>query len=330
MAIPGGEAATPGGSVSAEEWQAVAVLGAGAVGSYFGAMLARAGAPVTLIGRSPHVEAVTRDGLDLDSVRFRERIRINATVDVAAARDARIVLLCVKTPDTEEAAKLLSPHLAAGATVVSMQNGVDNVVRIREASGIDAVPAVVYVAVEMTGPGAIRHTGRGDLIVGNPSGGCEDPLWRDRCLTISDLFTRAGVPCRVSSDIVADLWTKLVMNCAYNAISALSRTRYGPLVKEPLARELMRRLVDEILCVARARRIRMPNESDLVEAVWRLGDGMPGAISSTAQDIAAGRRTEIDSLNGYVARLGAELGVPTPVNQTLHSLVKLLEGAVAL
>lgn len=308
--------------MSAQGWPAVAVLGAGAVGSYFGGMLARAGAPVTLIGRLPHVEAVRRDGLKVESARFRERIRLAATVDVASARDSKIVLFCVKTPDTEEAARLLAPHLAGGATVVSIQNGVDNVERIRDASGIDAVPSVVYVGVEMITPGSIRHTGGGELIVGHPSGA---PIWRERCEAISALFARAGVPCRVSGDIESEQWIKLVMNCAYNAISALSRTRYGSLLKDAGARDLMRLLVLEIRGVARARGIRMPEESELVEAMWRLGEAMPEAISSTAQDIAAGRRTEIDSLNGHVARLGSELNVPTPVNRTLHSLVKLLE-----
>ena len=144
----------------------IAVLGAGAVGCYFGGMLARAGAPVTLIGRQPHVDAITRDGLFIDSIHFQEYIRVSATTDAAAARGAEIVLFCVKTVDTEEAAKVLAPHLTPGSTVVSLQNGVDNVERIHAAAGIDAVPAVVYVAAEMPAPGRLKHNGRGDLLLG--------------------------------------------------------------------------------------------------------------------------------------------------------------------
>jgi 2-dehydropantoate 2-reductase len=137
-------------------WPRIAELGAGAVGCYFGGMLARAGAAVTLIGRQQHVDAISRNGLLLESIHFQQHIPIAASTSVAAAREAEIVLLCVKTPDTEEAAKTLAPHLARGASVVSLQNGVDNIPRIR-AAGIEAIPSVVYVAAEMRAPGHVKH-----------------------------------------------------------------------------------------------------------------------------------------------------------------------------
>jgi 2-dehydropantoate 2-reductase len=116
----------------------------------------------------------------------------------------------------------------------------------------------------------------------------------------------------------------MIMNCAYNAISALGRAQYARLVSNPWTRELMKHVTEEAVAIARAAGVRLP-EGDLVEAVWKLADTMSGATSSTAQDIARGNRTEIDSLNGYLVRRGVELGVATPVNQTLHALVKLLE-----
>ncbi len=308
---------------------AIAVLGAGAVGCYFGGMLARVGAPVTLIGRRQHVEAMTRKGLFLESPHFQEHIPVSASTDVEAARTADIVLLCVKTPDTEEAARSLAPHLASEAVLVSLQNGVDNVERIRTAANLEAIPAVVYVAAEMTAPGCVRHTGRGELIIGDlPGVGRGDKTGQLRPDSLATLFARAGVPCRVSENIEADLWIKLIMNCAYNAISALSRARYAPMVASSWTRDLMRQVVEEVLAVARAAGVRMMPD-DMVEAAWKLADTMPGAISSTAQDLARGKRTEIDALNGYVARRGAELGIATPVNRTLHALVKLLEEAAA-
>jgi 2-dehydropantoate 2-reductase len=157
-------------------WPRVAVLGAGAVGCYFGGMLARAGAQVTLIGRPQHVEALERDGLWLESIRFQERVPVVASVDPEAARDAAVVLFSVKTLNTDEAARSLAPNLSPAAVVVSLQNGVDNVERIRAAGGFEALPAVVYVAAAMTGPGRVKHSGRGDLIVGDPSGGRRDEL----------------------------------------------------------------------------------------------------------------------------------------------------------
>ena len=293
------------------EWPRVAVLGAGAVGCYFGGMLARAGAPVTLIGRARQVEALMRDGLQMQTLRFTERVPVAASSDIAAARSARVVLLAVKTLDTEDAAKALVPELGPGAVVVSLQNGVDNVERIRRAAGFEAVPAVVYVAAEVTGPGVVKHTGRGDLILG------QHP-------ELSSTFNRAGIPCRVSDNIEGELWAKLVMNCAYNAISAVTQERYGRIATNQFTRPLIRQIVEETLAVATAAGVRMP-DTDLVAAAWTLGETMAGATSSTAQDLARGRRTEIDSLNGYVARRGIELGVATPANATLHALVKLLE-----
>jgi 2-dehydropantoate 2-reductase len=307
--------------VTQDPWPRTAVLGAGAVGCYFGGMLARAGAPVTLIGRPRHVETITRDGLCLETLHFRQQVPLAATTDVAAARAAAVVLFCVKTLDTETAAQELAPHLAADAVVVSLQNGVDNAERIRTATGIDAVPAVVYVAAEMVAPGHVKHNGRGDLLLGGarPRRELED---------LAALFVRAGVPCLVSDNIAADLWTKLIINCAYNAISALARSKYGRIVSYPPTRAVMRQVTEEALAVARADGVRFP-ACDMVEAVFRLGHAMSGATSSTAQDLARGKPTEIDSLNGYVVRRGAALGVPAPVNQTLHALVKLLEGEQA-
>ena len=303
----------------------VAVVGAGAVGCYFGGMLARAGVPVTLIGRAFHVEAIQRDGLFLERSDFQGYVRSDADVHIEAVRKAAIVLLCVKTVDTESAAVALAPHVGDGAILVSLQNGVDNVERIRRATGIDAVPAVVYVAVEMTGPGRVTHSGRGDLIIGELLSSTRRP---GRLEHVEALFTLAGIPCRVSDNIAAELWTKLVINCAYNAISALGRARYGLIKDNPLTRDVMRQVIAEVVAVATAAGVFLPDAEHLTTAALKLGQAMAEATSSTAQDLARGKPTEIDSLNGYVARRGAELGVPAPVNSTLHALVKLLESTM--
>ena len=294
------------------------MLGAGAVGCYFGGMLARAGADVILIGRPHHVEAISRNGLFLDTLQFEQRVAVAASSELTAAHNAGIVLFCVKTFDTEDAAKSLAPHLAPGAVVVSLQNGVDNVERMRSAAHVDAVPAVVYVAAAMTAPGRVRHSGRGDLIIGDFFGSGRE------LESVAAVFTNAGVPCRVSANIAGELWTKMIINCAYNAISALGRAKYARLVANPWTRELMKQVTEEAVAIAHASGVQLP-EPDMVDAVWKLAGTMSGATSSTAQDIARGNRTEIDSLNGYLVRRGAQLGVATPVNQTLHALVKLLE-----
>jgi 2-dehydropantoate 2-reductase len=128
----------------------------------------------------------------------------------------------------------------------------------------------------------------------------------------------------VIDDLAPDLWIKLVMNCAFNAVSALGGVQYGAIAADDAARETVTRAVEEAQAVAAAAGVRLP-EADLVPAAWKLAAAMPQATSSTAQDLARGRPTEIDALNGYVARRGKELGVPTPVNQALCALVHLRE-----
>jgi 2-dehydropantoate 2-reductase len=279
---------------------------------------------VTLIGRLHHVEAIARDGLFLDSMHFQQQIPVSASIHISAARAAELILLCVKAPGTVEAAKSLALHLGAGATVLSLQNGVDNVERIRSATAIEAFPAVVYVAAEMTAPGRVKHTGRGDLIIGDLLGHAQEDARHRQLESTSALFARAGVPCSISENIEGELWTKMIINCTYNAVSALGRARYHRLTENPWTRQVMIQTIHEAVAVGRAAGVILPNV-DMVDVALKIAQSMANAISSTAQDLARGRPTEIDSLNGYLARRGAELGVATPVNQTLHALVKLLE-----
>jgi 2-dehydropantoate 2-reductase len=202
--------------MQADQWPVVAIVGAGAVGCYFGGMLAGSGVRVTLIGRARHMETIARDGLLLEGLRVHERIPLAA------------------------------------------------------------------------------------------------------------MFEHAGISCRISEAIEEELWTKLVMNCVYNAISALTRARYGRMARFEPVRTLMQRVIAETVAVAHAEGVSL-YEPTMVDAAFRLGEEMSRALSSTAQDIARGRPTEIDSLNGYVARRGAALGIATPVNDALYALVKLLE-----
>jgi 2-dehydropantoate 2-reductase len=297
------------------------VFGAGAVGSYFGGMLARGGVPVMLVGRAAHVAAVRRHGLLLDTLRFREHVPLAASDSPEAVAGADVVLVSVKSQDTEAAARAMAPHLDTGAIVVSLQNGVDNAERLAACLGRDVHAAVVYVGAHMAGPGHVRHTGRGDLVVGTMRG---DASGRAAAEHVAELFARVGVPCRVAEDIRAELWAKLILNCAYNAVSALTRLQYGPMLADRNGRSLVTEIVAEAAAVARAEGV-SPVEAASLERVLALAAAMPTQVSSTAQDIALGRRTEIDAINGYVVRRGEARGVPTPVNRTLHALVKLLE-----
>jgi 2-dehydropantoate 2-reductase len=301
----------------------VAVVGAGAVGGYFGGMFARAGVPVVMIGRPAFIEAIQRDGLRIDSVQFQETVHPAASTELAAAAGADVVLFCVKTTDTVNAAKKLAAILPEDSLVVSMQNGVNNAEEIRNASGIDALPAVVYVAASVPTPGVIKHLGRGDIVVGPAN---------DKTEKVTRIFNEAKIPCRISENIEGELWTKLVWNCALNAVSALGQVTYGEIIASEDARRLIEAAVYETLNVARAKGIHPAGLEDPKVAIagsYKIAEQMSGTRSSTAQDLSRGKHTEIDSLNGYVARVGAQLGVPTPINHALYTLVKLYEAGFA-
>lgn len=294
----------------------IAVMGAGAVGCYYGGMLACAGHDVTLIGRPNHVDAIQRDGLLLDTQSFKEHVRLQASAEPRAVAGATLVLFCVKSTDTESAAAAIRPYLLPGALVLSLQNGVDNAVRLQATLPDQEVAAsVVYVATEMPGPGHVKHNGRGELVIAAST-------------TTADaaaLLVAAGVPTDISSNVEGALWAKLILNCAYNALSAITQQPYGQLVQGEGVQDVIRDLVNECLAVAQADGITVPG--DVWQAVERIALTMPQQFSSTAQDLARGKRSEIDHLNGYVLRRGEALGVATPVNRVLHTLVKLLEGA---
>jgi 2-dehydropantoate 2-reductase len=302
------------------EWPKIAVVGAGAVGGYFGGMLARAGAPVVMIGRTAFVEAVRKNGLFLDALQFQESVRVEAATELSAARGAEVVLFCVKTTDNAATARELAPLLAPGVIVIILQNGVDNVEQVRAAAGLEALAAVVYIGASVPEPGRIKHAGRGDLVLGPKN---------ERTERVAALFTRAGVPCRISENIDGELWTKLFWNCALNAVSALGHAKYGQIAASADARKVVQALADEVLAVAQAAGIQPPGVEDSKSALagaLKIATQMSEAFSSTAQDMQRCKRTEIDSLNGYIARRGAALGVPTPVNHALYTLVKLAEG----
>jgi 2-dehydropantoate 2-reductase len=291
----------------------VAVMGAGAVGCYYGAVLARAGQKVTLIGRAQHVEAVRRSGLRLQTADFDQPIPLEASTEPDAVRGAQLVLFSVKSTDTEAAGQAMAPYLERDVAIVTLQNGVDNAERLAATLRREVIPAVVYVAVEMAGAGHVRHHGRGELLIARGK----------RSDDIVSAFGAAGVPVEISDNVAGELWAKLIVNCAYNALSAITQLPYGRLVQGAGVPAVMTAVVDECLAVARASRVQVPG--DMHEAVRRIAQTMPGQYSSTAQDLARRKKTEIDHLNGFVVRKGDALGVPTPVNRTLLALVKALE-----
>ena len=291
----------------------IAIMGAGAVGCYYGAMLARAGHAVTLITRPQHVQAIRERGLVFETRAFTENLRVEATTETSGIADAEIVLFCVKSGDTASAGSEIAPHLATGASILSLQNGVDNAERLEEVLGRPVIPTAVYVASEMPGPGHVRHHGRGELVIGpGPSSA-----------TIAGTFGQAGIGTEISDNVIGALWTKLIVNCAYNALSAIPQLPYGRMIAVEGVGASMTDIVAECLAVARQSHIQV--DEGILDKVLALASTMPDQSSSTAQDLARGKTTEIDHLNGYVVRAGARLGIATPANRLLTAIVKLME-----
>ncbi|MBR7963163.1 ketopantoate reductase family protein [Burkholderia vietnamiensis] len=295
-----------------------AVLGAGAVGCYFGGMLALHGHDVVFIGRPVHVGAIRDHGLRIQTRTFDKFVPTDASTDIGAARSADVVFVCVKSGDTADAARALSRVLAPNALVISLQNGVDNAALLRAEIASPVICAAVYVASEMAGPGHLLHHGRGDLAM-EASASSE---------SLAQVLRTSGIPTRIADDVRATLWYKFVLNCAYNAISAIVQLPLGEMSHRDALRETMRAAVAECIAVAAAEGVHFADgPAAIVEQIEATIP--PGQYSSTAQDLARGRRGEVDYLNGAVVRRGRAAGIDTPVNRTLHLLVKMLEAKTA-
>jgi 2-dehydropantoate 2-reductase len=291
----------------------VAVIGAGAVGCYYGGLLLRAGHDVTFIGRPPHVDAINAHGLLLETQTFKGHLPAKAATDASALASPDLVLFCVKSADTEQAGRSLAGRLRPDTSVLSLQNGVDNAQRLRSVTGHAVIPVVVYVGSEMAGPGHVRHHGGGDLVIGASP----------ESEALARTLQAAGIRTTIADDIERTQWTKLITNCAFNALSAVAGIAYGPLLEVEGARDVVAGAIEEAATVARACGVTIPG--DLAVQVLKIPAAMPNQKSSTAQDLARGKPSEIDFLNGYIARKGAELGIPTPTNQALQVMVKLVE-----
>jgi len=323
----------------------IGIMGTGAVGGYFGAMLARAGHRVVFVARPETAQVIVSTGLRLersDTLEVLMPPRISASSSPQDLRQVDAVLLCVKATATEEAAALMRGVLRPETWVMSLQNGVDNAARAQAVLERPVIPAAVYVACAMPEPGLVRHFGRGDLVIGPPppmrgqSVAAEAHRQHDAAARrgqdvttelldqIAACFSQAAIPVVVSPQVAEALWSKLLVNCAYNAISALAQVDYGTLAAQAGIRSTMDAIVQEVLDLSHASGLVLDRNAALGQCA-AIAAAMPRQLSSTAQDLARGRTSEIDHLNGFVVREALRLGVATPVNQTLYALVKLLE-----
>ena len=305
------------------------VFGAGAVGSVLGGFLARAGHAVTLLGRPWHLDVVRAQGLRLTGFWGEHTVTGLRTAtrleDAGAPAGYDWVLLTVKAHQTEEAARALAAWLAPGTLLCALQNGLGNdEILCRHLEPARVALGRVIFGVELE-PGCARVTVCADDVrIGAPS----SRMPRASLETLAAVLRSAGIPCRVTDEIVAVLWAKVLYNCALNGLATLLEVSYGALLEHPLARCLMRDVIEEAYRVAAARTVRLePADADAYVRLLttRLIPATAGHRPSMLQDLRRGKPTEIDAMNGALARLGHAAGVPVPVNALIARLVHAKE-----
>lgn len=296
----------------------IVVFGAGAMGSWIGALLANAGHDVTLVARQEHAAVVNARGLQV-SGRTETLARPHAVTRAQDAPAPDVLILTVKAYDTARAIREMRPLVGARTAIVSMQNGLGNVEAIADAFDEPrAFAAVTTHGVTFVEPGHVRHAGVGYFVVGSPFNE------HKRAEELTALFREAGVDAAFSPRILGEVWAKVVVNAGINPITAITGLRNGALLEVPALRELMLRACEEAIDVARAEGAPLPDD-DLVARTRRVAELTAQNKSSMLQDVERGRPTEVDAICGEVVARGRKLGIDTPVNLALRALVKGIE-----
>lgn len=297
----------------------VAVLGAGAMGSLYGGLLAEAGNEVVLIDVwKDHIDAINDKGLEIETAEGNSRVvkNIRGVTDPAAADLADLVLIFVKATMTAQVAPMARSLTGPASTVLTLQNGLGNI----EALCAAIEPSRVIAGTSghgstMLAPGRIRHAGVGDTVIGELDGSCGE-----RIEAVAALLEKAGVSAKISENVIGLIWTKLLVNVGINALTAITGLRNGRLTDFPETEELFTSAVKEAFAVAKAKGIRL-EISDPVRYARDVARKTGANRSSMLQDVLAKRQTEIAVINGAVASEGKRLGVPVPVNNILANLV---------
>lgn len=293
------------------------VIGAGNMGCVYGANLARAGRQVSLVDVwVEHVQAIETRGLRMEGLHGSFTARVQATVDPARVRNADVALICVNAYHTAAAAATAVETLSPDGFVVPLQNGLGNVeTLVQELGETRVLPGLTFHSGDLVRPGQVTHTNQGPTYLGELDGSQSE-----RLLALRDVLAAADMNPVLESDIMATIWQKVVLNCAINAICAITDLRPGHISEVPELDEFQTRIVEEVLALARARGITLPEPQPL-DTIKEYCASKFHRVSML-QHLQRGRATEIDALNGYVARESQKLGLPAPCNDALTRLMK--------
>ncbi|MDD5502484.1 MAG: 2-dehydropantoate 2-reductase [Candidatus Thermoplasmatota archaeon] len=298
----------------------IAIVGAGAIGSLLGAFISRF-CDVVLVGRKEHVEAMNAAGLQVSGITDR-------VFEVRAAKkipDEKfdLIIITTKAHDTEKAVLSIPAKLRSKVLFLSIQNGLTNFDALRKhVPEKNVLLGITAHGVTFIEPGHIEHAGKGETTIGTASPAAAKEYENEIAL-ISEMFNDAGLPCRISESITQDIWAKAVINSAINPLTAITGLRNGEILEvEKLAR-LSESIAKESAAVADARGIKLPES--ITAKVIEVIQATAANKSSMLQDIERGKRTEIDSINGEISRIGKIHDVPTPYNDAVVALVKGIE-----
>jgi 2-dehydropantoate 2-reductase len=299
-----------------------AVMGAGAVGGYFGALLARAGHRVAFIARGEHLRAMRERGLRVRSWRGDfELSPVEATDEPAEVGPVECVLFAVKTYDTESAARRMAPMVGPQTVIISLQNGVESEEVLSGLYGAGCVMGgLAFISAFIESPGLIAHTAAGKLTFGEMDGSASP-----RSLRLKEVFEAAGLESELSADVPKALWNKLVWNACFNPLTTITGANVQEILDDPVAREVARASMVEVAQVAGAWGVELPEGAaeEMMERTRALGP----ITSSMHHDWEAGKPIESHALSGVVLERGRAKGVPTPVNAVLYAMLRLMERA---
>ena len=300
----------------------ILVMGAGAVGAYFGARLRAAGEDVVLCARGENLRAILEHGLDITSIRGDLHIEVTATDTPRDFAPYYLILFCVKAYDTDAAAKAVSGCLEPGGVILTLQNGVENEAKLAAIFGRAAVMGGnARVGVEMVAPGKIVHLSTGHIDFGELDGRVSD-----RARKIADVFRRAGILGQISADIMTARWDKLIWNGALNTVATLTRRRVGEIIDDPEGLKLLRTLMQEIVNVARAEGANISDDR-IEEYIAHSQKNLRALKTSTQQDLERGKALEYEALSGAVVRAARRHDINVLAVEAIYALLRLLDGA---
>jgi 2-dehydropantoate 2-reductase len=302
----------------------IAIVGAGAMGSLFGGLLAESGNEVYLLDIwEEHVETINKKGLWIEGLSGDRFIKIKAVTEAKEIDGiSDLIIIFVKSYHTESAAKSISSLVGKDTSILTLQNGLGNFEILSNIFGSEKVIAgTTSYGATILGPGRVRHAGIGPTAIGELNGKITNRIEK-----VSQLLTQAGIKTKTSDNVLGSVWSKLLINVGINALGVLIRVKNGELVKGKYSLKLQRELIEEASEVAKKKGIKLIHQ-DMVKEVASICEKTSGNINSMLQDVLKKRRTEINFINGAIVREGRKLNLSTPVNQVITDLIKAVEEA---